>query len=91
MIDSHRRWITSRILPTVCVLFLTPALAKCLEAQNAAPSNASSSTAELTSEVHALTDTVRELQAQVQSLQSQLTELSAKDQGGDTGAHASGK
>jgi hypothetical protein len=88
MLDSHRRWITSRIFLTASVLLLTPALAKCQEAQNAAPSDVSSSSAELTSEVHALTDTVRELQSQVQSLQSQLTVLSAKEQGGGTRTHA---
>ena len=81
MFDSHRRWMTFKVFLTASVLLLTPALAISQDAQNAAPSNASSSSADLTSEVRALTGTVRELQAQVQSLQSQLSELSAKEQG----------
>jgi hypothetical protein len=85
MLDSHRKWMASRIFLTASVLLLTPALGMCQEAQNA-----SSSTANLTNEVRALTGTVRELQAQVQSLQSQLSELSAKEQDKGTAAHAPG-
>jgi hypothetical protein len=90
MFDNRRRWMTSKAFLTASVLFLTPALVKSQEARSAATPNASSSSADLTSEVHALVETVRELQAQVQALHSQLSELRAKVQGTGTGAHAPG-
>jgi uncharacterized protein YlxW (UPF0749 family) len=89
MFDNRRR-MTSKAFLTASVLFLTPAFAKSQEAKSAATPNASSSSADLTSEVRALVETVRELQAQVQALHSQLSELRAKVQGTGTDAPAPG-
>jgi hypothetical protein len=88
MFDNRRRWMTSKAFLTASVLFLTPALVKSQEAKSAATGNASSSSADLTSEVRALVETVRELQAQVQALHSQLSELRTRVQGTGTDAHA---
>ncbi len=91
MFDNRYRWTASKALLTASVLFLMPALAKSQEAKSAATTNASPSSADLTSEVHALTETVRELQAQVQELHSELSDLRAKEQGTETAAPAPGK
>ena len=87
---NNRRRMTSKAFLTASVLFLTPALVKSQEAKSAATPNASSSSADLTSEVRALVETVRELQAQVQALHSQLNELRAQVQGTGTGTHGPG-
>ena len=84
MFDSHRSWMTFRIFLAASVLLLTPLMAKGQDAQTTSPSNAPSSSADLTNEVRALTGMVRELQTQVQSLQSQLSELSANGQDKET-------
>jgi hypothetical protein len=90
MFDQHRRWMSSKALLAVGVLFLAPAMARSQGAQSAAASNAASSSADLTNEVRALAETVRELQAQVRSLNLQLSELRAKPQSAATDAHPPG-